>query len=180
MKMEVRKMRSEEDGKQTGLSSHSHDFTAARQSGFTLIEVIIVLFIIGIASGLVGVWISRGSGSLEIRKFTKDISATLRYARTRSVSEKKIYCFVIDKEEQKYRLYAEDTDYTKIDLVSDNTIPGELQMNLRGSDEDSASVEFYPRGNSSGGVIEIVREDGTGYVITINRITGKVDVEQAE
>jgi prepilin-type N-terminal cleavage/methylation domain-containing protein len=36
-------------------------------SGFTLVEIIIVLFIIGIASGLVGIWISRGSGNLEIR-----------------------------------------------------------------------------------------------------------------
>lgn len=151
-----------------------------KQVGFTLIEVIIVLVIIGIASGLVGVWISRGSGSLEIRKFTKSVSATLRYARTRSVSEKKVYCLVIDKEKQKYRLYAEDTDYTKIDLVAEKPIPGELLMTLRGSDEDSPNVEFFPRGNSSGGVIEIVREDGSGYFITINRITGKVDVEKSE
>ncbi|MBI5663530.1 MAG: prepilin-type N-terminal cleavage/methylation domain-containing protein [Nitrospirae bacterium] len=151
-----------------------------KQSGFTLVEIIIVLLIIGIASGLVGVWISRGSGTLEIRKFTKEVSAALRYARTRSVSEKKIYCFVIDKEEQKYRLYAENTDYTKIDLVSDIPIPEELQMTLRGSDEEAPNVEFFPRGNSSGGVIEILRENGTGYAIVINRITGKVDVEEAE
>ncbi|MEW6601424.1 MAG: prepilin-type N-terminal cleavage/methylation domain-containing protein [Nitrospirota bacterium] len=149
-------------------------------AGFTLVEVIIVLFIIGIASGLVGVWINRGSGGLEIRKFTKNISATLRYARTRSVSEKKIYCFVIDKEEQKYRLYAEAPDYTKVDLVGENPIPEELQMSVRGSDEDAPNVEFFPRGNSSGGVIEILREDGTGYFITINRITGRVDVEKTE
>lgn len=180
MRIDVWKMRDAENRRRTGLSSEIPELPVSRQPGFTLIEVIIVLFIIGIASGLVGVWINRGSGNLEIRKFTKDISATLRYARTRSVSEKKIYCFVIDKEEQKYRLYAEDTDYTKIDLVADNPIPDELQMNLRGSDEESANVEFYPRGNSSGGVIDIVREDGTGYSIIINRITGKVDVEKAE
>jgi general secretion pathway protein H len=151
-----------------------------KQFGFTLIEVVIVLFIIGIASGLVGVWINRGSGNLEIRKFTKNISAVLRYARTRAVSEKEIYCFVIDKGEQKYRLYAEDTDYKKIDLVADKAIPEALQMTLRGSDEESPNVEFFPRGNSSGGVIEITREDGKGYLISINRITGKVDVEKAE
>lgn len=151
-----------------------------KQPGFTLIEVIIVLFIIGIASGLVGVWINRGAGNLEIRKFTKEVSATLRYARTRSVSEKKIYCFVIDKEEQKYRLYAEETDYSKVDLVSDIPIPENLQMSMKGSDKDSPRVEFFPRGNSSGGVVEIAREDGAGYFITVNRITGKVDVEKAE
>lgn len=180
MKTEVTKMRSLEDEKRRSSTSQFLNFSASRQYGFTLVEVIIVLFIIGIASGLVGVWINRGSGNLEIRKFTKEVSAALRYARTRAVSEKKIYCFVIDKEEQKFRLYSEDTDYTKVDLVSDKPIPEELQMTVRGSDEESPNVEFYPRGNSSGGVIEVVREDGTGYFITINRITGKVDVEKAE
>ncbi len=148
--------------------------------GFTLIEIIIVLFIMGLAAGLIGVWVSRGSGQLEARKFTKDISATLRYARTRAVSEKKIYCFVIDKEEQKYRLYAEDTDYRNIDLVIDKPIPEALRMSLQDSDEESPHIEFFPRGHSTGGVIEIMRDEGTGYFIIINRITGKVDVEKEE
>jgi general secretion pathway protein H len=175
-------MRKLEGGRQKAENKRIYpsSFISCPSSGFTLVEIIIVLIIIGIASGLVGVWISRGSGTLEIRTFTKDVSAVLRYARTRSVSEKKIYCFVIDKEEQKYRLYAENTDYTEIDLVSDKAIPEQLQMTLRGSDEASPSVEFFPRGNSSGGVIEIVREDGTGYFISVNRISGKVDVEKTE
>jgi general secretion pathway protein H len=173
-KMEGRRRKAENK------SINPSSFISHPLSGFTLVEVIIVLFIIGIASGLVGVWINRGSGTLEIRKFTKEVSAALRYARTRAVSEKKIYCFVIDKEEQKYRLYAEDTDYNKIDLVSEIPVPDELQMTLRDSDEESPNVEFFPRGNASGGVIEIVREDGAGYLITVNRITGKVDVEKAE
>jgi len=149
-------------------------------SGFTLIEIIIVLFIIGIASGLVGIWISRGSGNLEIRKFTKDISAVLRYARTRAVSEKKIYSFVIDREEQKYRLYGEDSDNEKAELVMDKDIPENLQMMLQDRDEESSNIEFFPRGNSTGGVIEILKETGTGYLIRINKLTGKVDVEKEE
>lgn len=148
--------------------------------GFTLIEIIIVLFIIGIASGLVGIAMTRGSGSLEVRKFTKEISSVLRHARTRAVSEKKIYCFVIDRDEQAFRLYAEDTDYKNIDLVMDKPIPEELQMALQDSDEESSHIEFLPRGNSTGGVIEIRKESGDGYFVTVNRITGKVDVEKIE
>lgn len=145
--------------------------------GFTLVEIVIVLMIIGIASGLVGIWISRGSGNLEIRKFTKELSAVLRHARTRAVSEKKIYCLVIDIEEQKYRLYVEDTDYKNIKIVMDKPIPELMQMTLKDSDEESSHIEFFPRGNSTGGVIKIMHENGKIYFLNINRITGKVDVE---
>ena len=150
------------------------------RSGFTLIEIIIVLFIIGMAFGLVGIYVSKGSGSLKIRTFTKDISALLRYARSHAVSEKKIYCFVIDKNEQVYRLYAEDTGYKEIDLVISRDIPEELQMTLQGSDEDSPHVEFFPRGNSTGGVIEITSDKGAEFFISINKITGKLEVGKSE
>lgn len=150
------------------------------RSGFTLIEIIIVLFIAGIALGLVGILISKGSGSLKIRTFTKDVSAVLRYARSHAVSEKKIYCFVIDKNEQVYRLYAEDTGYKKINPVMSTYIPDELQMTLQGSDEDSPHVEFFPRGNSTGGVIEIISDKGAAFFISINKITGKLEVGKAE
>lgn len=149
-------------------------------SGFTLIEIIIVLFIIGIAAGLVGVWINRGSDSLEIRKFTKEISAVLRYARTRAAAEKKIYCFSIDKEKQSLILFTEEVDYKNVAILMDKPIPEDLQMALLDRDEESSHVAFFPRGNSTGGTISILNENGKGYWITINKITGKIDVVKTE
>ena len=95
--------------------------------------------------------ISKGSESRELRLFTKDVSTVLRYARNRAVSEKKIYCFVIDKEENKYRLYSEDTDYNNIKLVMEKDIPEVLAMNLQDSEEESPNIEFLPHGSSTGG-----------------------------
>lgn len=148
--------------------------------GFTLIEIIIVLFIIGLATGIVGIVISMGSGSLETRTFTREISSALRYARNHAVSEKKIYCFVIDKDEQALRLYSEDTDYKNVVLVLDKDIPEELEVNLQDSDEESSYMEFFPHGNSTGGVIRVMDRKGSGFYITVNRVTGKLQVEKAE
>lgn len=150
------------------------------RTGFTLIEIIIVMLIIGIASGLVGIMISKGSESRELRLFTKDVSTVLRYARNRAVSEKKIYCFVIDKEENKYRLYSEDTDYNNIKLVMEKDIPEVLAMNLQDSEEESPNIEFLPHGSSTGGVLEVIHEEGKAFFINVNRITGKIDMEKAE
>ena len=144
-------------------------------SGFTLIEMIVVMLIIGIASGLVGMLISKGSDNLELRTFTKEVAAALRYARNHAVSEKNIYCFVIDPDKQEYVLFVEDTGYRKIDIVMNKPIPDKLEMV-----QDKESIEFFPRGNSTGGVIEISSQEDSSYILRINRITGKVEAEKAE
>ncbi len=144
-------------------------------SGFTLIEMIVVMLIIGIASGLVGMLISKGSDNLELRTFTREVASALRYARNHAVSEKNIYCFVIDPEKREYVLFSEDTGYTKIDIVMNIPIPDKLEMV-----QDKESIEFFPRGNSTGGKIEISSREESSYIIRINRITGKVEAEKAE
>ena len=150
----------------------------SKRAGFTLIELIIVLFLIGIIAGLAGLYVGKGSGSLELKKFTKDVSTAMRFARNHAVSEKKIYCFVIDNEELMFRLYSEDTDYTNVNLVLEKEIPEELQMDLAGSRGEAAYVEFFPGGSTTGGVIEITNMKGLKYLLSVNRITGKLIVEK--
>ncbi|MHC4184236.1 MAG: GspH/FimT family protein, partial [Planctomycetota bacterium] len=149
--------------------------------GFTLVELVIVLLLIGIASGLVSIYVGKSSGSLEIKKFSKDLYSVLRYARTRAVSEKQKYCFVIDKNDGKYRLYTDSNTADKEEEapvpVLDKLIPEDVQVIMDGSVEDQHYIEFFPRGNTSGGVIEIKNEKGTTYFITVNKITGKVRMD---
>jgi general secretion pathway protein H len=155
--------------------------------GFTLIELIIVLFVIGIASGLVGIVISRSSGNFELKNNAKELSAILRYARNQAITEKKMYCFFIDSNERMYRLYAEkgkddeeNGDTEKFVQVMTKPIPGELQISIKGKDPDSSFIEFFPVGYSTGGTIEVVNQKGAIYSLTVNRITGKVDIWQGE
>lgn len=164
------------------------------RDGFTLIELIIVMIIIGLASGLVGIVINRTSGNFELKSVTKDLSAVLRYARNQAITEKKIYCFVIDKSERMYTVYtdrkksedaAEDTinidgGKGKYIQVVNKPIPDEMEMTVQGMDLDTPFIEFFPVGNSSGGVIEVTNRKGSVYYITVNRITGKVDVGRGE
>ncbi len=149
------------------------------KDGFTLLEVIIVLIIIGIASGLAGILISRDLGSTELRTFTKDISAVLRYARSRAVAEKKTYCFVIDREDEgyMYRLYADSGTGEEIRPLISKPVPEDIEV-IMDSGDDALSVEFFPLGNSSGGAIEIRNRRGTGFLIVVNRMTGKLKVKK--
>ncbi|MBI4847030.1 MAG: GspH/FimT family pseudopilin [Nitrospirae bacterium] len=195
MKIEAEKIRRYEDEKRGKcLSSKFHNFSTSQQSGFTLIELIIVLFIIGIAAGLVGVMVGKGSESLAIKTFTKEVSAALRYARSHAVTEKKTYCFVVDKNEGKFRLYtdkvmkadensataAEDTGEKQFVDVLNKAIPEVLQMTVKDQEDDNLFIEFFPLGNSSGGTIEITSEQGLTFFVVVNRITGKVEVIKGE
>ena len=155
-----------------------HIFGDSKRAGFTLIELIVVLFLVGIIAGLAGLYIGKDTGSLELKKFTREVSIVMRYARNRAVTEKKIYCFVIDKDERMLRLYSEDTDYTNVTLVMDKEIPEELNMDMPGSGRDALYVEFFPGGSTTGGVIEIMNKKGSRFLIMVNRITGKLIVEK--
>ena len=154
-----------------------------RREGFTLIELLIVLLIIGISAGIIGIAINRSSGSRQLKTFAKELSTVLRYARSQAVSEKRLYCFVIDTNERMLKLYAEnpgtesEEQYTQ---VLDRPIPGELQIAMSGRDADSSFIEFYPIGNSTGGVIEVTGRKEQVYSVLVNRITGKVEVVQGE
>ncbi|MBI5739480.1 MAG: GspH/FimT family pseudopilin [Nitrospirae bacterium] len=159
-------------------------------AGFTLIELIIVLIIIGLASGVVGLVISRSSGNFELKSISKELSAVMRLARNRAITEKRTYCFVIDINERMYNLSTdkreddkdkEDTDDNeKIIRVVNKPFPKDLQMSVMGGDSDSQIIEFFADGSSTGGVIEVSGEKGAVYHITVNRITGRVDVERGE
>jgi general secretion pathway protein H len=164
------------------------------RAGFTLIELIIVLVIIGIASGLVGIMIGRGSGGLEMKTVTKEISSILRFARNHAVSEKRTYCLVIHKEEREVRLYAvqdetdQKDDENKDDennvenelLVLSRPLPEDLLISIDDDDSDVLYMEFFPLGNSSGGTIKLEKENGSIFFINVNRITGRVDVVKDE
>lgn len=153
-----------------------HVLSSSKRDGFTLIELIIVLMIMGISAGLVGLYVSKDSGTLELKRFTREVSSIMRYARSHAVSEKKIYCLVIDSEEQKLRLYSENTDYTNVTIVLEKKIPGGLQVSIKDSDPESAFLEFFPGGSTTGGEIEIMNLNGSGYTIIVHRITGKLQV----
>ncbi len=150
-----------------------------KAKGFTLIEIIVVLFIIGLATGIVGIMISSNSSNLELRTFTRDISSILRYARNSAVSEKQIYCLSFDHENNMIRLYSETIDYKINETVLSRELPAGIEIVIGDGGEDS-HLEFMPQGNSSGGTIEIRDEEGRSYYIDVNRITGKISVGKAE
>ncbi|KPK32608.1 MAG: hypothetical protein AMK70_10315 [Nitrospira bacterium SG8_35_1] len=175
----------------------------ALQKGFTLLELLIVLIVIGVAAGIAGLMVARDPGGLELRTTAKDISAVLRYARNHAVSEKKDFVFEIDEEDRVYRLLTEktkkisaegepgedagemseviasddDEEDSKIVVIS-KEIPEGLEVRFHESDEEIPELVFSPQGHSSGALIKVSSDTEKAYYIKVNRITGKVVIEE--
>ncbi len=153
---------------------------ARGRAGFTLIELLIVLLIIGIAFGLTGLAIHSGGSFFELNTFSKNVSATLRYARSHAVAEKKIYSFILLKDDRAFGLYADFSGGNKDEEpppVIYKAIPANLGVVLKNKTDDF-KIDFFPQGNSSGGTIEIKDEKGRIFSIVVSRVTGRVEVKK--
>ena len=72
-------------------------------SGFTLIEVIMVVIIIGIAAAVVVPMMS-SAGSMQIRAAVNMVAADLEYAKSMAISRGQPYSVVFDKATETYRV----------------------------------------------------------------------------
>ena len=162
-------------------SQSSNSSFRTRSTGFTLVEVVIVLIIMAVGAALAGIAITSGSSGLAMKTFARELSATLRYARNHAVSEKHAFCFVINKDEGLYRLYGDKVDEEGSLLpVIEKPIPEDIEVVINSEDEEFFEVEFFPHGNTSGGVIEVQNKKGKVLFISVNRLSGKIEVKERE
>ncbi len=154
-----------------------------KYGGFTLIELIVVLIIIGV---VFVVSFPRLSGLMSGRKLmgeTAQLAARLDYIRSRAVAERKVYKVEFNTGEDKYRVsWQGDTEVeerkwqTLPDFISIKRIKQETTNYGRGQ----STISFFPRGNSTGAEIELETERGDRASILVKTYTGRCAVEREE
>ncbi len=135
-----------------------------------------MLLILVVVLGVTGIVVRRGSGSLEFRTTARHIATTLRYARNRAIAEKKVYFFIVDEEEKLYGLYPDfspDKEPDELTPLVSKPIPESVTVVFK-DEKDVRLIEFYPRGTSSGGTLEITSKKDGKLTVHVNRITGRV------
>lgn len=152
--------------------------------GFSLLELLVVLVIISLMSAMI---VPRIGGTIEkmnLRTAANKIAASLRYARSRAVSEKKIYVASFDFDENRMVLFVDSLRPEKI-IEGQEVLPQiynlpegaklEMAESIKGEEETELfEVYFYPSGNSSGGKIILAGEKNRRYTLNIDFITGTV------
>lgn len=152
---------------------------AAEQRGFTLLEILLVLAIVAVAS----VFVVPNLGGFETRTFNTQLrqaNSLLNYARRTAVvsgQASTVSFNVLPLEERERR--ERDGEYTSAsNIVAQWNGPG-IELRFRDSTDRetevdaSTEVTFYPEGGSTGGVLLFAQAEQLG-MIEVDPFTGRI------
>ena len=151
------------------------------RSGFSLFEMILVLLMIALITGLATPFLFKTLDRIKSQTSARSIATVLRYARSKAISEKTAYTFNANIDTNQYWLNNIETEKSSEVKQLDSRL---RIVEFIDSDEEVNSgpfyIVFFPQGNSSGGkiLIETIKDDDkTQYTISLDPVIGKPSVE---
>ena len=145
---------------------------ASCQAGFTLLEMLVVVAILGFVLGLV---VTRGatrSQAIEMQAAVSEVTQAVRLARSRAIATNSPVRFAMDATSRSFR----------IDDGAATILPQSLSVAMTTTSEEAfrgqvAAIRFYGDGSASGGRIELT--DGQRRAqVGVEWLTGRVSVMQ--
>lgn len=143
-----------------------------RQRGFTLVEILVVVAIIGLAMAVVAGAMGMSLAGQQVRGASRDLVASLRYTRGQAIVKREQQVLLFNLDERSYRAPGR----SPIELPEKFEIAVETaRQEMLASGE--VGIRFYPDGSSTGGNVEISRGDVV-WRIDINWLTGEVNLRE--
>jgi general secretion pathway protein H len=195
---------------ENSMVTHNCNLKCRSLSGFTLIELILVLVIAGFIISLVAPAITSTTG-LNLRTAAKRVAAGLRYARSQAVTTGSVYRIVFDLEQNAMTIErvveedpsglqavgnrwweeGEDEEEGEENSAGEQfdkksyVLPRGITIESVVSDGDEitegeAQIEFYPNGSCSGGDVFLMDSKERVFRVALEFITGVVTIEEEE
>jgi len=149
------------------------------QGGFTLLELVVVLAIMAMASVLVIPSIRSGTKQREVRRTVQRFVAAARAGSSKAIRERKRTGLVLDLRAGYFGVQGNSRRVELPEFASFGDVSG-------GHAEDEGSkfvFEFYPTGASSGGSVELVFETVArrqSYMLTLDPLLSTVGIEEQQ
>jgi general secretion pathway protein H len=136
-------------------------------AGFSLLELIVVLILIGAAAAMVAPSFTGSIKSIELETSARDVITLMKHARSEAIGGQKVFRVVLQGEGEKYYYYLANDFGEEISRVP---LPSEIRWGAE-EQEFPLVVSFYPNGRSSGARFS-VRNRQREIFIDLDRITG--------
>lgn len=139
--------------------------------GVTLLELLIVLALIALVTGLVLPMFGGPVSTSELRASARQLAAGLRLARSEAVSERRETFLVLDVAGKRFKV---DRD------PQEHTLPERVELKLFTAQNDLVSdsvgsIRFFPDGGSNGGRITVASGERK-FDVDIDWLTGRVAI----
>ena len=143
-----------------------------RQSGFTLIELVAVVALIGIALGVVSLSFSKSMSNAKVQAASRDLVAALRYTRGQAIVKNQQAALDLDIQNNTYQAPGRP-------LVK---LPKDMHMALLTAESEQTSansgrIRFFADGASTGGHVSIFAGQRE-WRVNVNWLTGQVTREE--
>lgn len=144
-------------------------------SGFSLLEMLCVVLLIGVMATMTAVSVQRGLGGARAQSAAGELAAALRRARLQAVVGGRITDFRLDPARASYRI----GDAVPV------VLSGDLHLGMRYAREavepaatEAGGIRFFPDGSSSGGRITL-RQGRRQWRLDVSWLTGAVAISTA-
>ena len=148
-------------------SAEAHAATA----GFTLLEIICVVAIIGLMAAVVLPAIPRGTSQPRLKAYAVEIASLLTADRTEAIRRHIAVTTDIDAAARSVR---SRSDRRTIRLPDDVDMAATLAARCNGH-LSSTGIVFFPSGMSCGGIVSLARS-GIRYDVQVNWLTGGIEI----
>jgi general secretion pathway protein H len=143
-----------------------------RQSGFTLVEIVAVIALIGIVLAVISLSFGKSLSGAKIQAASRDLVAALRYTRGQAIVKGKQTALDLDMQNNTYQAPGKA-------LVQ---LPKDMRMTLLTATSEqtgatSGRIRFFADGASTGGHVSIFAGQRE-WRVNVNWLTGQVTREE--
>ena len=141
------------------------------QRGFTLLEMLLVLMLLGMMYALLPPMFASGGSVTELKAAARQVAAGLRKARGQAIADRQESTLSIDVDAKKFQLSGDPKVYS---------LPGAASVSVQTADsevyaENLASIRFYPDGGSTGGRVTLAM-GARAFMVDVDWLTGRVEI----
>ena len=149
-----------------------------RQTGFTLLELLVVLVLLGIIAVLVAPGLGGSLENAKLKTASRELLAALRVQRSEAIAQGRIITLRFTSDESNYRIDGEPVNLAEGLSVVYQAATGAVSQGVQGSPlpvTGNNDLAFYPDGSSSGALLQLRLGEGLRY-IRIDWLTGAVSL----